>query len=196
MLRQIRVHLIALAAASLAIGCADSVPEAPASVDVPADTASAEATPPSAAGMEPVNFEKWEALRMDMVPDVVVVDLWASWCVPCLEKFPAMVAMNEKYADRGVRFVSLSLDDRDSPADLEFANEFLSKQGPSFPHYLLDETLMDGFQKVGIRGVPAVDIYGRDGELAVRLTGDDPNNPFDESDVEAAVVQLLETPVL
>lgn len=184
MLRQIHYRLI--------FGCALLTVLLACEQQLPRDTVAT--TPPDAANatlLQPLDFAAWEATRQAMQPNIVVVDLWASWCVPCLERFPHMVALHRKYAARGVRFVSLSLDDRGSPADLAFAEEFLAKQNAPFAHYLLDEELLDGFDKVGIRGVPAVDIYGRDGHRAFRLTGDNPNAQYSDDDVEQALLSLL-----
>ncbi|HEY2159029.1 MAG TPA: TlpA disulfide reductase family protein, partial [Isosphaeraceae bacterium] len=48
-------------------------------------------------------------------PKLTMVDLWATWCVPCKENFPHVVEMHKKYADKGLAVVSLCLDDPDQP---------------------------------------------------------------------------------
>lgn len=141
--------------------------------------------------LAPVDFTSWKTIQLAAKPDVVVVDLWATWCVPCLERFPHMVELSEQYEQQGVTFFSLSLDDRDDSDALTFGRDFLSKQDASFAHYLLDEELLDGFEKLDLQTVPAVDIYNRDGSLFKRFTGDNPNEPFDEADIASALKQLL-----
>jgi thiol-disulfide isomerase/thioredoxin len=42
----------------------------------------------------------------------VVVDVWATWCRPCLEEAPIFAKMSEKYKDQPVVFLSLSIDDK------------------------------------------------------------------------------------
>jgi thiol-disulfide isomerase/thioredoxin len=59
---------------------------------------------------------------------VVIVDFWASWCVPCRRSFPWMNAMQAKYADQGLVIIAVNMDAvgneaadflREYPADFE-----------------------------------------------------------------------------
>ena len=51
---------------------------------------------------------------------IVVIDIWATFCAPCKEKFPHMVELHNKLKDQGVVFISLSVDE---PADIANALE-------------------------------------------------------------------------
>jgi thiol-disulfide isomerase/thioredoxin len=175
-----------LTLALVAGGCAKTetpeAPEAPPSV------------PESKAGVrvKPVSFDEWSAELESMKGSIVVVDLWATWCVPCIERFPKMVELGDRYADRDVRFVSLSLDDRDDASTVPQVERFLSRSDASrMSNYLMDEIIPDAFEKLDLLGIPAVHIYDETGERRYRLTGDDPNNQFTEEDVEAAVEELV-----
>ena len=50
----------------------------------------------------------------DLRGKVVVVNLWATWCGPCVAEFPHLVALHKSYAARGVEFVMLSIDEDDA----------------------------------------------------------------------------------
>ncbi len=52
---------------------------------------------------------------------VVLMNFWASWCVPCKEEIPALIALHEEYGDRGLRVLGATVDDlpRDSRAFAE-----------------------------------------------------------------------------
>ncbi|HVT42889.1 MAG TPA: TlpA disulfide reductase family protein [Thermoanaerobaculia bacterium] len=131
--------------------------------------------------------EELEAMR----GGIVVVDNWATWCAPCLERFPHMLEMAKRWTPQGVTFVSLSLDDRDDPDSIEQAREFLRQQDARIPNYLMDEIIPDAFDRLGLLGIPAVFIYDSKGTMVHRLTGDDPNRQYTEEDVEEAIRAMV-----
>lgn len=45
---------------------------------------------------------------------IVVVNFWATWCLPCREEMPILASLQERYADRGVQVIGVSTD---APAD-------------------------------------------------------------------------------
>ena len=50
----------------------------------------------------------------DLRGKVVLINLWATWCAPCVAEFPHLVALHRTYASRGVEFISLSTDEDDA----------------------------------------------------------------------------------
>lgn len=46
---------------------------------------------------------------------LVMLDFWASWCLPCLKMMPEVAALHEKYKDRGLLVVGISSDTMDAP---------------------------------------------------------------------------------
>jgi peroxiredoxin len=62
-----------------------------------------------------------------------LINLWATWCVPCIREFPELVTLNRMYRDRGFELVSISTDDSSAKPK---ALEFLKKQQSSSPNYL------------------------------------------------------------
>jgi len=47
---------------------------------------------------------------------VLVVNFWATWCAPCREEIPIFVKMQDKYRDKGLQFVGISIDQADKTA--------------------------------------------------------------------------------
>jgi len=141
--------------------------------------------------MQPINYEQWETQREEYLPKIVVVDMWAMWCVSCIERFPEMVKLHAEYKNRNVQFVSMNLDDREDLQSLEVAEKFLIKMNANFDHYRMDENLLHAFEKIDLIGIPAVLIYDEEGKEKYRLTGDNPNKQFTDKDIEIAIKELL-----
>ena len=141
--------------------------------------------------MEPLNYQQWTDKLQSLKPSIVVVDMWAMWCVSCIERFPEMVKMHARYRNENVVFVSMNLDDRDDSESLGAADKFLRLMNTQFDHYRMDENLMSAFEKTDLIGIPTVLVYGQDGKERYRLTGDNPNKQFTEHDIEQAINTLL-----
>ncbi len=124
-------------------------------------------------------------------PKLTVVDLWATWCVPCKENFPHVVEMHKKYAEKGLAVVSLCLDDPDQPKKIAAAEAFLKEKGATFPNYYLAEAAEAAFDKLNIGVIPAVFFYGPDGKEIKRFTLEDADHPFTYDDVETFLKEKL-----
>jgi thiol-disulfide isomerase/thioredoxin len=141
--------------------------------------------------LRPVTFEQWQHELTSLRGKIVVVDLWATWCEPCIERFPHMVQLYNRYRNSGVTFVSMSVDDREDKQALDTARQFLRKQNATFSNYLMNENISQSFEKLDIEGVPDVFIYDASGRRRYALNGNDPNSQFTEKDVDDAVAGLV-----
>lgn len=138
-----------------------------------------------------IGFQQWEQQLAAYESEIIVVDLWAMWCTSCIERFPHMVAMHQAYQEQNVQFVSLNLDDRDNSESIKRAEEFLIKVDATFNNFHMNENLIEAFDRFNLIGIPAVLIYDGQGNERYRLSNDNPNNQFDEEDIEAAIKTLL-----
>jgi len=88
---------------------------------------------------------------------VVYLDFWASWCGPCLQSFPWLAQMHEKYADQGLRIVAVNLD-KQRPA----ADRFLRRVPAPF-ELVFDPkgTLAERFE---VSGMPHSFMFDRNGK--------------------------------
>lgn len=57
---------------------------------------------------------------------LVLVDFWATWCVPCRKSMPELAALEKKYRDRGLVVLGLSIDNPESFSD-QFISDFIKK---------------------------------------------------------------------
>jgi hypothetical protein len=96
--------------------------------------------------------------------------------------------MHEKYAADGLVCMSVSVDDPDDKARVL---AFLKAKKATFANYLLDEKAEVWQNEWDFTAPPAVLVYGRDGKRAQKFDNEDPNKPFDYTDVEPLVRKLL-----
>ena len=124
---------------------------------------------------------------------VVLVDFWATWCIPCQKKFPETVEWSRKYGHEGLAVVSMSMDEADQETQTR-VREFLAKHNATFTNLLSslggDEDGMNAFEIDG-GALPHFKLYGRDGTLLQKFGEGDPENPFKSSDIEAAIQKAL-----
>lgn len=108
---------------------------------------------------QPAAARENETLDLDEhLGKVVVLDFWASWCVPCRRSFPWMNQMQQKYADRGLIIIAVNLDNM--PAD---AAAFLEAYPANFQIvYDTDKSLAREF---GVQAMPSSLLIGRDGKI-------------------------------
>lgn len=95
----------------------------------------------------------------------VLVNVWATWCVPCREEFPDILRVAREYRERGLRLVLVSADFSDATADV---TEFLTAQGVDFPTLLKagkDEAFVDGLDRRWTGSIPASFLYDGRGKL-------------------------------
>lgn len=58
------------------------------------------------------NFAGGESSLQDFQGKYVYIDVWATWCKPCLEEIPALERLASEYEEKGIKFVSISIDKR------------------------------------------------------------------------------------
>ncbi len=113
---------------------------------------------------------------------VVVLDFWASWCVPCRRSFPWLNNMNAKYGDDGLVIIGVNLDQEQSEAEA-----FLEEFPAQFQiHFDKNKVLAKEYDVVAM---PSSYILGPDGEIVKRHYGFKVKK---QEEYEAAIVAALE----
>jgi len=104
--------------------------------------------------------------------NVVVLNLWATWCTPCLKEIPDLMQLERELAPRGVTLVAVGMDD---PAERDRVEAFRREHFPEFRTYLRAEADMDTLVSVVDPAwnelLPTTYLVGRDGEVVKRIQG-------------------------
>jgi len=113
----------------------------------------------------------------------VVLNLWASWCLPCRSEMPAIERVHQRYKDEGLIVVGLNLTSQDSESD---ARAFVQELGLTFP-IVLDR---DGSVSVRYQllGLPTTYFIDQSGIIRSVVVG----GPMSEATIQSNVENLLQ----
>lgn len=127
-------------------------------------------------------LEAFEARLEALRGDPVVVNQWASWCLPCRFEFPLLKNMAVEYADE-VAFIGVdSRDDRDA------AETFLRSEPTPYPHYSdPDAEIARSFG--GGRAWPTTAFYNAQGDLTWTHQGVYPDEQALEDDIRTYALE-------
>jgi thiol-disulfide isomerase/thioredoxin len=105
--------------------------------------------------------------------DVVVVNVWASWCAPCRSEAPSLERLSRDFADQGVVFIGLNTRDSDTSA-----RSFVERFGIGYPNVIdRDGVLQLGFRdSLPPRAIPSTLVIDRSGRVAARVLGAAPES--------------------
>lgn len=102
---------------------------------------------------------------------VVLVNLWATWCGPCIGEMPHLIEMQEKYRDKGFEIIGLDTDDEGK----EEIEAFAAKQKLNYQLGWANMDIMTEFVKLSkMNGIPQSILINREGQLTGVFTGGSP----------------------
>jgi len=117
----------------------------------------------------------------DYAGRVLLVDLWATWCKPCLESFPYYSELAERHREAGLTILAVSVDER-----VEDVRAFLEARPVPF------EILLDPAgslpSALDLKTMPTAVLVGRDGRV---LHVHDGFREADKPDIERRIVEAL-----
>lgn len=142
---------------------------------------SQQAGPLKPAKVEPVTAAEFRAILAQHRGEVVLVNLWATWCKPCIKELPDIARVYQKYKDQKFTVIAVSFDDLE---DLETkVRPFAQKQLPDFINYLQKEDDPEKFVSVMDKAwegvVPTNFLFDRVGNLKSKLIGGKSYEEFD-----------------
>lgn len=151
----------------------------------PAETPMSPTATPTSDQAKPVTLDTldWDstiALVKQHPGKIVVMDVWATYCPPCVDEFPNLVKLHQDHSDK-IACISVSadfdgVDGTTAETHREKVQAFLNKQKATFKNVLLStdtETLFN--EKIKHQSIPIVLVFDGEGKLIKEFP--DPENP-------------------
>jgi thiol-disulfide isomerase/thioredoxin len=115
---------------------------------------------------------------------ILVCNFWATWCAPCREEIPLLMAVRAKFAPKGVEIVGIAID------NLAKVSEFTASLKISYPILIAEANGLDLIRKLGNNagGLPYTVVADRQGSVLHRKLG-----ALHLGDLDAILAPLLQT---
>jgi thiol-disulfide isomerase/thioredoxin len=149
----------------LAIGCDRDEPPAAPEPSEPAPAA-------EEAGLVELDAPSVRAMLRDRSEPVLLVNVWSTWCEPCMEEFPGLVGVADEYRARGLGTIFVSLDAR---SQREAAQDFVDRMNAPRPRYVRtgrDAEFIEALNPEWSGVLPATMLFDR--ERGVRYLFEEP----------------------
>jgi len=142
-----------------------------------------------------------EFIRREHAGKIVLVNVWTRTCPACVAGFPDFARLQERFGRDRFACVSVNCDYdgiEGKPPEYYRAGveKFLGEQKARIDHVLLNISLLDLLDDVGLNSTPAMFLYDPAGKLVRRFDNDSAETEADEfkiTDVAAAVDRLLKS---
>jgi cytochrome c biogenesis protein CcmG/thiol:disulfide interchange protein DsbE len=115
----------------------------------------------------------------DMKGKVVLLEFWATWCPPCRASIPGIERLHEKYKNKGVVILAVSMDE----GGWDSVQSFVKEHGMT---YTVLEGNDDVYSKYQVRSIPLLLVIDKEGKITRRYLGFG-----NEEDVESDIKTLL-----
>ena len=145
----------------------------------------------SSAAVSPSDFRlkgldgKWFNLKDHLGSEVIYIDFWATWCVPCRRELPHLQELFQEFREKGFLVISINTD---PPANRSKIKPFVRRYHLSFPTLLdPDNRVLDQFNPT--RELPYGVLIGSDGKVVRVFSG---YRSGDEAKLRAEILRLLD----
>jgi thiol-disulfide isomerase/thioredoxin len=123
---------------------------------------------PAASDLNLVDLDGKKVHLKDYRGKLVVLNFWATWCIPCRDEMPMFVEVEKQWASKGVVFIAASLDDRKTEKNIP---EFIQKYKIDFPVWT--GTTGDDLARLKMgEAVPDTAFIDEDGVILARVQGE------------------------
>ncbi len=128
---------------------------------------------------------KWFSLKDHLGSEVIYIDFWATWCVPCRRELPQLQKIFKELGEEGFRVISINTD---PPSNSSKIKPFVRRYHLSFPTLLdPDNRVLDQFNPT--RELPYGVLIGSDGNIVRVFAG---YRSGDEKELREKILRLLD----
>lgn len=106
----------------------------------------------------------------DLKGDIVLINIWATWCKDCVQEMPEFEKLYQKYHEKGLSIIAISIDKKGKSA----VEDFLKRENLTLTYPILldpDGRVARAYQ---LRWVPVTIVVGRDGNIIEKIMGAKP----------------------
>ena len=104
----------------------------------------------------------------------IFLHFWATWCFPCIEEFPEIIQIAERYKNSDLQFVAISLDQNKQDIQRFFMRYPKLQKAKEYFHILIDTKSKIAYQYNAHRHVPKTFLIDRNFILQYQLAGAQP----------------------
>ena len=105
---------------------------------------------------------------------VLLVAFFATWCPPCIQEIPTLIALQDSYKSKGFSVVAFSVDE----GDLAPLEKLIANNGINYPVFNATQDITRSFG--GVTGIPVVFLVNRKGEIVKKYLGYTGHNTLEE----------------
>jgi thiol:disulfide interchange protein len=139
----------------------------------------APATQSASPGASAAGFTALDGSAIEGSGKVLVLDFWATWCVPCIQEIPEFNRLYRDLSPKGLALTGVAMDEEGAAV----VKPFLAKHTLDYPVTLGSEAVG---KKYGVENLPVTLVFDRSGKLVKRFDG-----YTKEADLRAAIVAAL-----
>jgi len=101
---------------------------------------------------------------------VVILDFWATWCPPCRMSIPELVKIQEKYRDKGLTVIGVSIDDPHQASNA-YIRAFREKFKINYTIVRYSNKVMFDYFGYASPSIPTMFVIDRDGKIRAKVVG-------------------------
>ncbi len=141
----------------------------------------------------------WEQLQQFVASQkgkIVVVDIWSTWCLPCVREYPYLVALQEKFPEKVV-CVSFNINYDGSEKNPPESNgdellDFYVKQKSNIQNFISSTPDEELYEKIKLASIPVAYVYDTNGTLKKRFDNEKKEYGKEGFSYEKNIVPLIE----